>query len=187
MNLRILSLTHVVLSLIATYSVDAVYGNEPTKRPHNLVLISTDDQGDGDLGCFVAKDLRTLNIDRLATKRIKLTDFHVLASVCSPSRAALLTGCYPKRTDVSAVLDPKLKIGLRFDRLTLAEILKSAGDATMCVGKWHLGHTSNRFPTERGFDEYFGIPYSHDMRATPGNHEKDTGLYRPVQRDAAAW
>lgn len=187
MNLRILSLTHVVLLLIATYSFDAIYGNEPTKRPPSLVLISTDDQGDGDLGCFVAKDLRTLNIDRLATKRIKLTDSHVLASVPPPSRAALLTGCHPKRTDVSAVSVPKHKIGLRFDWLTLAEILKSVGHATMFVGKWHAGNTSSRFPTERGFDEYFGIPYSNDMRATPRNHEKDTDLYRPGQRDAAAW
>lgn len=185
MNFRFPSLTKLVFTLVVTcsvdaaYSVDTIFAEEPAERPPNLVLIFTDDQGYGDLACYGATDLRTPNIDRLATEGMKLTDFHVQASVCSPSRAALLTGCYPKRTGVSAVLVPKHKSGLRFDRLTLAEILKPVGYATMCVGKWHLGHTPGKFPTERGFDEYFGIPYSNDMGAMRGTGVVDPSRDKP--------
>ncbi len=145
-------------------------------RP-NLVLIFTDDQGYHDLGCFGAEDIRTPHIDRMAAEGTRFTDFYVAAPVCSPSRAALLTGCYPIRTGVTRVLFPRDKAGLRRDRKTLAEILKPLGYATACIGKWHLG-TGTRavaglpehaefMPTNRGFDYYFGIPYSNDMRPTP--------------------
>ena len=133
------------------------------KPPPNFIVIFTDDQGYGDLGCFGATDLATPNLDRMADEGIRLTDFHVQAAVCSPSRAALLTGVYPKRAGVSAVLVPRHRHGLRKDKPTIAEVLKPAGYATACIGKWHLGHRPGHFPTERGFDFYFGIPYSNDM------------------------
>jgi len=134
------------------------------ERPPNFVIIFTDDQGYADVGCFGADGLATPHLDRMAAEGIRLTDFHVLASVCSPSRAALLTGVYPKRAGITGVLSPnKHKHGLRKDRPTMAEVLKPLGYATMCVGKWHVGHTPEHLPTQRGFDEYFGIPYSNDM------------------------
>lgn len=139
------------------------------QRPPNIVIIFTDDQGYADLGCFGADDLATPHLDRMAAEGIRLTDFHVLASVCSPSRAALLTGVYPKRAGITGVLSPnKHQHGLRKDRPTIAEVLRPLGYATMCVGKWHVGHMPEHLPTQRGFDEYFGIPYSNDMGAMNG-------------------
>lgn len=138
-------------------------------RPPNFVIILTDDQGYADIGCFGADDLATPNLDRMTAEGMRLTDFHVQASVCSPSRASLLTGVYPKRAGITGVLSPrKHSHGLSKDRPTIAEVLRPLGYATMCVGKWHVGHTTEHLPTKRGFDEYFGIPYSNDMGAMNG-------------------
>ncbi|MCA9009362.1 MAG: sulfatase, partial [Planctomycetaceae bacterium] len=144
-------------------------------RPPNFVIIFTDDQGYGDVGCFGADDLATPNLDRMTSEGMRLTDFHVQASVCSPSRASLLTGVYPRRAGITGVLSPKKHThGLRKDRPTIAEVLKPHGYATMCVGKWHVGHTPEHLPTKRGFDAYFGIPYSNDMGAMRGTGVIDT-------------
>ena len=131
-------------------------------RP-NIIIIFTDDQGYNDLGCFGSPNIRTPNIDRMAAEGMKLTSFYSGASVCTPSRAALLTGCYPERVGNLNVLFPNSDVGLNPEETTIAEMLKSNGYTTACFGKWHLGHHQPFLPTEHGFDEYFGIPYSNDM------------------------
>ncbi len=136
------------------------------KRP-NFVVIFTDDQGYQDAGCFGSPLIKTPHLDKMAAEGMKLTDFYVAASVCTPSRAALLTGCYAQRVSLPNVLFPNSKIGINADEVTLAELLKTCGYATVCIGKWHLGHLPPFLPTRHGFDHYFGIPYSNDMRPTP--------------------
>lgn len=141
----------------------------------NFVLIFTDDQGYGDLSCFGSKTIQTPNVDRLAKEGRKFTSFMVASPVCTPSRAALLTGCYPKRVGMHQhVLFPASKKGLNPKEHTLADHLKSAGYATACFGKWHLGHHPEVLPTSNGFDTYFGIPYSNDMNH-PDNKGKPKG------------
>ncbi len=133
-------------------------------RLPNVVIIFADDQGYGDVGCFGAKGFATPNLDRMAREGMKLTDFYVAGPVCTPSRAALMTGCYPKRVGLAhRVLFPYSDTGLRPDEVTLAEVLKTKGYATACVGKWHLGHHPKFLPIRQGFDVFFGTPYSNDM------------------------
>jgi arylsulfatase A len=138
----------------------------------NFIIIFTDDQGYGDLGCFGSKKIKTPNIDQMAKEGRKFTSFYVPCSVCSPSRAALLTGCYPKRVSMEKhVLFPRTEYGLHPDEYTIADHLKSLGYATACVGKWHLGHLPELLPRQQGFDSYYGIPYSNDMNH-PDNKNK---------------
>jgi len=132
------------------------------QRP-NFVIIFTDDQGYADVGCFGAEGFETPHLDRMAAEGAKFTDFYAAAPVCSPSRAALLTGCYPMRVSIPRVLFPRDNIGLNPNEITIADILKTRGYATCCIGKWHLGHLPEFLPTRQGFDYYFGIPYSNDM------------------------
>src|SRR5438552_5497641 len=131
-------------------------------RPPNIVFIYADDLGYGDLGVYGSK-IRTPNLDRMAAEGVRFTQFYSANPVCSPSRAALLTGRYPTRVGVPRVLNPNDTAGLALTEATTANMLKSAGYRTMCIGKWHLGHQPQYLPTARGFDEYFGIPYSNDM------------------------
>ncbi|HKD08460.1 MAG TPA: sulfatase [Bryobacteraceae bacterium] len=133
-----------------------------SSRPPNIVFILCDDLGYGDLGCY-GSTIRTPNLDRMAAEGVRFTNFTSADPVCSPSRAALLTGRYPTRVGVPRVLFPQDKEGLALDETTLANALKSQGYSTMCIGKWHLGRPDAYLPTSRGFDEYFGIPYSNDM------------------------
>ncbi len=139
-----------------------------TEKP-NIVLILTDDQGYQDLGCYGARDIDTPNIDRLADEGVKFTHFYVTAPKCTPTRSSIMTGCYPIRVGLgSGVLFPNNDYGLHPDEITVAEVLKRQGYATACIGKWHLGHKSPCLPTDQGFDEYFGIPYSNDMKGEEG-------------------
>jgi arylsulfatase A-like enzyme len=141
----------------------------------NIVIIFTDDQGYGDLGAFGSTTIRTPHLDRLAKEGRKFTSFMVASSVCSPSRAALLTGCYPKRVGMhQGVLFPTSTTGLNPDELTIADHLRQQGYATACFGKWHLGHHPEVLPTANGFDTYYGIPYSNDMNH-PDNQGKPKG------------
>lgn len=134
----------------------------------NFVVIFTDDQGYGDLGCFGGQHVSTPRIDKMAAEGTKLTSFYVAAPVCTPSRAALMTGSYPRRNDMAVgskfpvLLSADTK-GLHPDEVTIADVLKSAGYATGMFGKWHLGDQPDFLPTRQGFDEFFGIPYSHDI------------------------
>ncbi len=131
-------------------------------HPPNVVIVFCDDLGYGDLGCYGSK-IRTPNLDRLAANGIRFTNFYSGNPVCSPSRAALLTGRYCVRAGVPKVLFPYDEKGLPESETTIAQTLKGKGYRTMCVGKWHLGHHEKYLPTTRGFDHYFGIPYSNDM------------------------
>ncbi|NLE38316.1 MAG: sulfatase [Pirellulaceae bacterium] len=129
----------------------------------NVVIIFTDDQGYEDVGCFGSPDIKTPHLDRMAAEGMRFTDFHVAAPMCSASRIALLTGCYPQRVGIRGVLFPEANIGINASELTLAEIFKQRGYATAAVGKWHIGSRPEFLPTRHGFDEYFGLPYSNDM------------------------
>lgn len=133
-----------------------------TTKPPNIVLIYCDDLGYGDLGCY-GSAIKTPNLDRMAAEGVRFTQFYSANPVCSPSRAALLTGRYPTRVSVPRVLFPTDKTGLPDSETTIAQMLKPQGYKTMCIGKWHLGHLPQFLPTNRGFDNYFGIPYSNDM------------------------
>src|SRR3954469_14519348 len=123
--------------------------------PPNVVFIYCDDLGYGDLGCYGSSN-RTPHIDRLGAEGARFTQFYAANPVCSPSRAALLTGRYPTRVGVPNVLMPVDKTGLAETERTLAELLKPQGYKSMIIGKWHLGHQPQMLPTNRGFDEYFG-------------------------------
>ncbi|MGJ8695768.1 MAG: sulfatase family protein [Verrucomicrobiaceae bacterium] len=154
------------LLLIFTMPVLAESGRKP-----NFVIIFADDQGYGDLGCFGSETIKTPNIDRLAREGRRFTNFMVASPVCTPSRAALLTGCYPKRIGMEKhVLFPSSTRGLSPEEHTIADHLKGQGYATACFGKWHLGHHPETLPQRHGFDTYFGIPYSNDM-----NHPENKG------------
>ncbi|MDP2884962.1 MAG: sulfatase [Ignavibacteria bacterium] len=138
--------------------VDAWSGRLP-----NVILVFTDDQGYGDLGCYGAKGFTTPNIDRMAAEGIRFTNFYVSQAVCSASRAALLTGCYSERVGIQGALGPNAAIGISDGEETIATLLRKRGYATGIFGKWHLGHHREFFPLQHGFDEYFGLPYSNDM------------------------
>lgn len=139
------------------------------KRKPNFIVIFTDDQGYQDLGCFGSPLIATPNIDRMAAEGMKFTDFYVAAAVCSPSRAALLTGCYPARVGFTGgALYPGVSQGLSADEVTIAELLKTQGYATACIGKWHVGGPHKPFmPTSQGFDSFFGMIASNDYPKTP--------------------
>jgi len=137
-------------------------GGKSTDKP-NVVIIFCDDVGYADIGVFGAKGYETPNLDRMAAEGVKFTDFYAAASSCTPSRAALMTGCYPQRVSLPNVIGPKAEIGISDQEQTIAETLKPLGYATACYGKWHLGHHPKFLPTRHGFDDYFGLPYSNDM------------------------
>jgi arylsulfatase A-like enzyme len=133
------------------------------QRKPNIILINADDLGYGDLGCYGSTVNDTPHLDRMAAGGLRLTDFYQASPVCSPSRAAMMTGCYPPRVGINKVLFPGEAIGLHPDEVTIAKMLKGAGYATMHIGKWHCGDQPEFLPTSHGFDHYYGIPYSNDM------------------------
>lgn len=135
----------------------------PAKRAPNIVIIFTDDQGYADVGVFGSPDIKTTHLDQMAADGVKLTSFYAAQPVCSASRAALLTGCYPNRIGIHNAFMPNSKIGLDSEETTLAELLKGEGYATGIFGKWHLGDAPEFLPLEHGFEEWYGIPYSNDM------------------------
>jgi len=129
----------------------------------NFIVIMTDDQGYQDVGCFGSPNIKTPHLDQMAVDGMKFTDFYSMAPICSASRAGLLTGCYPPRVGIVGAYFPHDTTGLHPDEITIAEILKTRGYVTACIGKWHLGHLRKFLPTNQGFDSFFGLPYSNDM------------------------
>ncbi len=138
-------------------------GRADKATPPNVVIIFCDDLGYTDVGCFGAQGFETPSIDRLARQGRRFTSFYTAQAVCTSSRAALLTGCYPNRIGLVGALWPKDRIGISDRELTIGNLLQARGYATAIVGKWHLGHYPQFLPTRHGFDEYFGLPYSNDM------------------------
>ncbi len=134
-------------------------------RKPNVVLILADDLGYGDLGCYGSKKIKTPRLDAMAAQGVRFTDFYAAASICTPSRAALLTGSYPQRCGLYMGISPKREehryLGLNPDEVTLPELLKDQGYATLCVGKWHLGGEPMFHPMNHGFDEYYGMPFNY--------------------------
>ena len=135
----------------------------------NFIVVFCDDLGYADIGPFGSKTHDTPVLDRMAREGMRLTDFYSTCSVCTPSRSSLMTGCYPRRVNMHVdeknlcVLFPAARKGLNPSEVTVAEVLKTRGYATMAIGKWHLGDHPDFMPTNQGFDHYFGIPYSNDM------------------------
>ncbi|MDB6031365.1 MAG: atsA 21 [Verrucomicrobiales bacterium] len=153
-NLVRLLLIFLVWSSVDSRAADAT-------RP-NVVFIFADDLGYGDIGCYGAKDIRTPNIDKLARQGTRFTSFYVAQAVCTASRAAFLTGCYANRVGMAGALNHTSNTGINTRETMLSEMFKRQGYATAIYGKWHLGHREPFLPTHRGFDEWFGIPYSND-------------------------
>ncbi len=150
------------ISLSPISAAAATADRTDNDRP-NFVVVFTDDQGYQDLGCFGSPDILTPNLDRLARQGARFTSFYSAQAVCSASRAALLTGCYPNRIGIQGALGPRSRHGIHDNEWTIAEVLKTRGYATAIYGKWHLGHHKPFLPTRHGFDDYFGLPYSNDM------------------------
>jgi arylsulfatase A len=167
-------LTTLLLAPLA--AVNGADEPKPARKP-NILVILTDDLGYDDVGCYWTPDnrpgfekIRTPNIDRLAAEGARFTDYYAPSSVCTPSRAALMTGCYPERVGMSrfgpegmVVLMPRHMEGLNPDEVTLAKILKERGYATACVGKWHLGHLAPFSPRQHGFDAFYGLMFPNDV------------------------
>ncbi|MEN3944172.1 sulfatase [Prosthecobacter sp. SYSU 5D2] len=155
----------------------------PAATP-NVVIIFTDDLGYGDLGCYGSPTIRTPNLDRMAAEGLRLTDFYSASEVCSPSRAALLTGRYPIRSGMYGkrrVLFPNSTGGLPDAEVTIAEALKDKGYKTAHIGKWHLGIHPGSRPLDQGFESSFGLPYSNDMDGIKGKTPRGSGSPTPPE------
>lgn len=171
----------IMTGLLVGWLVGArVEAAESRTRAPNIVIIFADDLGYGDLGCYGHPTIRTPHLDRMAAEGMRFTSFYSAANVCTPSRAALLTGRLPIRSGMSGqrqVLFPDSEGGLPQSEITMARALKARGYATAAVGKWHLGHRPEYLPTRHGFDSYFGIPYSNDMDRVPEFPKGFAGFY----------
>ena len=152
--------------MVLTLSTTTAQGAE---NPH-ILIIFLDDMGYGDWTRGGHPTIRTPNLNRMADHGVQLTQFYSGNPVCSPSRSALLTGRNNIRTGVIQVFFPPDTRGMSTDEITIADALKPLGYNTACIGKWHLGHTHEYRPLRQGFDHYYGILYSNDM--------KDPDIYR---------
>jgi len=161
------------LLLVAALSA---WGDAQADKP-NVVIIFADDLGYGDLGCYGHPTIRTPHLDRMAAEGMRFTDFYSAAPVCTPSRAALLTGRYAVRSGMASekrrVLFPNSAGGLPDGEITIAEGLKKSGYVTAAIGKWHEGHLPQFLPPKHGFDSWFGLPYSNDMDGVPGARDRE--------------
>lgn len=164
------------LLLLGTCYLALSVGGNASDRP-NIIVIFTDDQAYGDVGVYGSPTLDTPRLDRMAAEGLRFTDFYVTTSVCSASRAALLTGRYPDLNDTHGVYFPGAK-GLDSREITIAEMLSNYGYATALIGKWHLGDLPDALPTSHGFDHYWGIPYSNDMYIGPDQAIAEDAVFR---------
>ena len=171
-----------LLSACLGFLAAVVASAAPAARPPNVVVIFVDDLGYGDLGCYGHPSIRTPHLDAMAAGGVRFTDFYSAAEVCTPSRAALLTGRYPLRSGMAGnrrVLFGNSKGGLPREEITLAEALKTKGYATAHIGKWHLGIHEGGRPQDQGFDFTYGLPYSNDMDARPDLPRGSSGSPTP--------
>jgi arylsulfatase A-like enzyme len=151
------------------------------QKPPNIIILLADDVGYGDLSCYGHPTIRTPHLDRMAMEGMRFTQFYVAASLCTPSRAALLTGRLPIRSGLNRVLNPDSNGGIPASEISIADALKKQGYATACVGKWHLGHLAPFRPLRHGFDSYYGLFYSNDM--TPvGLYRDNTEFENPINQ-----
>ena len=175
-----------VLAALSVAAVGALQGSPARSGPPNVVIIFADDLGYGDLGAYGHPTIRTPNLDRMAAEGQRWTSFYSQAPVCSPSRAALLTGRIHLRSGMfgrrQGVFFQDSHHGLPDGEVTLAEALREAGYATGIVGKWHLGHQPEYRPLRHGFDSWFGIPYSNDMdwQVPPGRNARRAAIFDPA-------
>jgi len=167
------------LGAAAAGTVSTAATGAVASQPPNIVIIYTDDLGFGDLGCYGSR-IPTPNFDGLATDGIMFRHCVSGGAVCSPARAALMTGRYGPRFGIPDVMFPTDTFGIPDSETTIAQMLKSTGYQTMCVGKWHLGSSPKYLPTNRGFDEFYGMPYSHDMTPSVLMHNTSV-IEQPVQ------
>ena len=154
--------TIAVVSIVCALLLGGAARAADSRGP-NVVHIVADDVGYDDLGCYGAGKIKTPNIDRLAREGVRFTHFYAPSPTCTPSRAAMLTGCYGERVGLERVLFPNDNVGISASEVTIAQLLKSRGYATALIGKWHLGHAKEFLPPRHGFDLYFGTPYPNDM------------------------
>ena len=153
----------VVIAFFLTPIIASGVPSHVVKTPPNVIFILVDDQGYYDLGCYGASEVKTPHIDSMASEGILLTDYYAAAPICSPSRAGLLTGCYPRRIGNHIwVHRADSDYGIHPNELTIAELFKQAGYSTACIGKWHLGFQKPFLPLNQGFDHYFGLLHNLD-------------------------
>jgi len=174
-------LVRLAFFLTFTLCVGCAPSLEQETVPPNFVLIFADDLGYGDLSSYGHPTIRTPNLDRMAVEGIRLTSFYAAAPACTPSRAALLTGRYAIRSGLVEVLGPDTEGGIPASEITLAEALKARGYRTAAIGKWHLGSQGGYFPTEHGFDSYFGLLYSNDMMRPWVDTDRPLQLWRDTE------
>jgi arylsulfatase len=160
--MRIISFVFVFLGIFSNSFCQSQNLSTSKKLP-NIILVLMDDMGYGDLAVTGALNFQTPNIDKFASEGMRFTNFLVGQPVCTASRAALLTGCYPNRIGLYGAIMPHSEIGLNPDEVNLARLLKNKGYKTSMIGKWHLGDARDLMPLQQGFDEYYGLPYSNDM------------------------
>jgi N-acetylgalactosamine-6-sulfatase len=178
-------LSLVSVSLLLMLACNPRNSGDEEKQSPNVLIILTDDMGYGDISCYGQEAYLTPNIDKLAENGVSCTDFYVPTPYCAPSRATLLTGRFPLRHGMIRNPTPDAginDIGIAAGELTLGEVFQEAGYATKCIGKWHMGHKEEFFPVKHGFDEYYGILYSNDMRPVQIIENMDTLIY-PVDQN----
>ncbi len=176
-------MTRPLRFLLALCTVLVVGGDSLSAASPNFVVIFCDDLGYGDLSCYGHPSIETPHLDQMAAEGMRWLQFYSAAPVCTPSRAALLTGRLPLRNGLCSqtrrVLFPDSAGGIPAAEITIAEMLRDAGYRTGCVGKWHLGHLPEFLPTEHGFDTYFGIPYSNDMDRVASAPRGMASIFKP--------
>ncbi len=186
MNTKCYGLLLIACLILFSLLMGCNLQEQVAENPPNIIIFFTDDQGYGDLGSFGAEGFETPNLDALAQDGLRLTNFYVPATVCTPSRAGLLTGRYPKRSNLhEAVVYPFSDHGLAPSEYTMAEMLKGAGYSTSIIGKWHLGHQPEYMPLNHGFDSFFGVPYSNDMDNHYYRHNDFQSPPLPLYRDTS--